>query len=235
MIKQYHFQLEKFQGPLDLLLKFIEEERLKITDISLAKVADQYLFYIENHTVNPEQLSDFLVIAARLLLLKSKEILPDLELETEEEEDIAELKQKLEIYQKYKLLARELHKLEKRGEYSLIRNIWFSRKICFSPPLQGFQVNNLANIYVNIIEQFSEEEGLLTKGTLRKGISLQEKISLIKICLKNRMELTLANLNKTGDRLEQIVNFLALLELLHRKEVVAEQREAFAEIQIRKA
>lgn len=233
-MRPYHFQLEKFQGPLDLLLRLIEDERLKITDISLAKIADQYLAYIENRKVNPEQLSEFLVVAARLLLLKSKEILPDLELTGEEEEDIEELKQRLNIYQKYKSLAGELQKLESRGEYSLVRNVWFSRKVCFSPPSK-FSASHLANIYTSVIEHSLEEEERLAEGTLRKSISVREKINFIKMCLESRTKVTLGSLNKMGDRLGQIVSFLALLELLRRQEVIAEQERTFAKIQISKA
>jgi len=230
---EYHFNLEKFQGPLDLLLELLEAEKLKITDISLAKIAEQYLAYVEKNSISPERISDFLVVAARLLLLKSKAILPDLELEEEEEEDLEDLKQRLIIYQKYKLLAQGLRELEQTGEYGLPRVIWFSEQICFSPP-DNLELRDLTRAYLLTIQDFPEEESL-EKKTVSRAISLQEKIKFIQMSLLKRMEMTLTSLAKTGDRVERIVSFLAILELLRRRKVFAEQAEPFAEIKIRSA
>ena len=75
----YRFKLEKFEGPLDLLLQLIEKQELNITDVSLAAVTEQYLNYLaERQDLPPEELADFLVVAAKLLLLKSRILLPDL-------------------------------------------------------------------------------------------------------------------------------------------------------------
>jgi len=92
----YRVELKEFQGPLDLLLQFTEENKLDITEISLAKITDQYLSYLKQiQNISLESLADFLVIASRLILIKSRMLLPELELTPEEEEDIETLKQRL--------------------------------------------------------------------------------------------------------------------------------------------
>jgi len=90
IVKASHYQSQEkiFEGPLDLLLDLIEKEELEVTDVSLAQVANQFLKYLENsENVSPEYLADFLLVAGKLILIKSKAILPTLELEKEEEED----------------------------------------------------------------------------------------------------------------------------------------------------
>src|SRR3989344_4119781 len=95
----YTFKLEEFEGPLELLLKLIEDEKLDITTISLAKVSDQYLAYIKNEEELPsEEVADFLVVAAKLIYVKSKYLLPALQLEEEDGED---LEQQLKIFREY--------------------------------------------------------------------------------------------------------------------------------------
>ena len=100
---QLEINQEKFNGPLDVLLSLIEERKMEITDISLANVTDAFLKYVGDlKQTAPEILADFLVIAARLILIKSKSLLPTLELSSEEEKDINDLKKHLEIYRLFK-------------------------------------------------------------------------------------------------------------------------------------
>ena len=88
---------EKFQGPLSLLLELIEKEELDITEVSLAKIADQYVNYIkESGDINPDDIADFLVMAAKLLYIKSKALLPYLY--SDEDEEVGELEQQLKMY-----------------------------------------------------------------------------------------------------------------------------------------
>ena len=98
----YKVKLEQFQGPLDLLLQLTEEKKLDITEISLAKVTDQYLTYLKNsEVISLDDLANFLIIASRLILIKSRMLLPTLELSKEEEQDIETLKRQLEEYKRY--------------------------------------------------------------------------------------------------------------------------------------
>ncbi len=231
-MEKYHFQLEKFQGPLDLLLQLIEEERLNITEISLAKIADQYIRYIEEHPVNPEQISEFLIIASRLLLAKSREILPDLTLTSEEEEDIQELQDRLCLYQKFKQLAFALRKLEQRGEYCVEREVPLSEKGIFLAPHQinVALLRQKIRAFLKTLPSF----GQTAQKTIAHAISLQEKIKCLEKILEKRMELALSHLLLKGDREERIVIFLALLELCKKGKVFAEQDGVFTEIILKK-
>jgi len=231
-MSEYHFALPKFRGPLDLLLQLIQEEKLSITDISLAKVSRQYLDYIEANQVDPESISDFLVVAAKLLLLKSREILPDLELTPEEEEDILDLKERLLEYQKYKSLSLELRRLERRGEYSLLRQVWFCERKGFLPPAE-ISGKDLEKIYQDIQAEFPDEKELERKAVALR-LALPEKIALIREVLDKRIKTGFLKLNRKGDREGTVVTFLALLELLKRGEVLVRQEGAFQEITIRK-
>ncbi len=229
-MSEYHCALPEFQGSLDLLLRLIQEEKLNITDISLAQVSCQYLDYIEKNKVDPESISDFLVVAAKLLLLKSREILPDLELNPEEEEGIEDLKQRLLEYQKYKSLSLELRKLEKRGEYSLLREVWFCERKGFLPPAK-ISKEDLQKIYGSILAQFPDQRELERKA-IASRLALREKITLIRDVLKRRVEAGFLQLNQRGDKEGAVVTFLALLELLRKGEIFVEQRGRFQDIMI---
>lgn len=119
----YPIRLPVFEGPLDLLLELIEERQLDITAVSLAQVADQYLAVIEE--LGRRTLADltgFLVVAAKLLVIKSRVLLPDYRAgEGEEDEDTAEFIQQLEVYQFFRRMARELERLEERGWRCYVR------------------------------------------------------------------------------------------------------------------
>src|SRR3989344_2577941 len=101
----YQVQLDKFSGPLEKLLELIEEKQLEITLVNLAQVTGDFLEYLktlDNESKHPSVLADFIVIASRLLLIKSKAILPSLELTEEEEADIQDLEMRLKIYKEFK-------------------------------------------------------------------------------------------------------------------------------------
>lgn len=98
----FNINTEKFSGPLDLLLRLIEEKNLNINDIALSSVTNEYLEYIKSIKANPNELADFLVIASTLILIKSKSILPTLELSSEETEEILDLKERLIVYKIFK-------------------------------------------------------------------------------------------------------------------------------------
>ena len=98
----FTIQTEKFSGPLDLLLKVIEEKNLEITDINLSNITGEYLKFLESQEITPNDLADFLIVASTLLLIKSKAILPTLNLSNQEEEEIIDLKDRLTLYKNFK-------------------------------------------------------------------------------------------------------------------------------------
>ena len=109
MGEEYKIQTEAFQGPLDLLLNLVEKRRFFINDISLSKVADDFLTYVKNHdNFSINKTANFILIASTLVLIKSKSLFPELKLTEDEEESIEELEKRLSLYRKFKELSLRL-------------------------------------------------------------------------------------------------------------------------------
>src|SRR3990167_2345508 len=144
----YQVSLEKFSGPLELLLSLIEEEKLSVSTISLSQVTDQFLEYLRKieNTEYQRILADFLVVASRLILIKSRSLLPNLVLTQEEEGDIKELKEHLKAYQQIKLIGRELGKWIKTRNQYLGRDSYLNLPAMFYPP-QNVSAVKFAEIY----------------------------------------------------------------------------------------
>ena len=236
IVKASHYQSQEkiFEGPLDLLLDLIEKEKLDITEVSLAQVADQFLKYLENsENVSPEYLADFLLVAGKLILIKSKAILPMLELEKEEEEDIEELKARLAEYKKFKEAAKELIKLESRKKMLFSRQSYSGMKTIFCPP-KKLLILDLQNIFENVLDKLPKVE-VLVKETIKKVISIKDKIEYLKRNLMERIEMTFHGaVSNNKDKVEVVVTFLAVLELARNNMVALEQEEMFGEIRIKK-
>ena len=129
--------LEKFEGPLALLLKMIEAEEMDITTVSLAKTADAFVSYIKNNpNIDPEEIADFLVVAARLLLIKSRALLPFLY--PEEDEDTTEFEKQIKMYKEYLEAAKLIEKLavasNKMYGREFVKASWLQREASFTPP-----------------------------------------------------------------------------------------------------
>ena len=127
----YQVQLDVFTGPLDLLLHLIEQQELDITAVSLAQVTDQYLVYItSSHQIAPDELTEFVTIAARLLLLKSQVLLPRPEQKAEEEQDVGDdLVRQLYEYKRFKQIAQLLEQRDEQGLHAYARTRTYTWKL----------------------------------------------------------------------------------------------------------
>ena len=234
IIKARHYKNQEkiFEGPLDLLLELIEKEKLDITDISLSLIADQFLEYLENaDVINLENLVNFLLVAAKLILIKSKTILPMLELKKEEEEDIENLKTRLKEYKKFREISREIERLEKKRKIFFPRQCYLGMKTAFWCP-RNITATDLRNSFYSIVERLPKKE-VISKNAMKDSISIKDKIENIKQVLSRRMEITFKEISyKTKNKIELIVIFLALLELTRKKTIVIEQTETFGDIRI---
>jgi len=229
----YQVKLQKFEGPLDLLLELIEKEKLDITEVSLAAVAGQYLEYLDRSLdIDPTQLADFLVVAARLILIKSKALLPEFQLDEGEEENIADLKERLVEYRRFKEAAIKLKKMFHRECVSWERPITFSEQRIFSPgSLSGEQLLEAGWIVVRALVQFQS----LQEETIKEVVSIKEKILYIQNFIAERARCYFSSVLKNArDKREAIVSFLALLELTKQRLVSVQQLENFGEIEIKR-
>lgn len=226
----YHFKLEQFEGPLDLLLKLIEEEKLDITTVSLSKVADEYLQYIRQlEHVNAEELADFLVVAAKLLLLKSRTLLPLLQ---PADEDEADLETQLKMYREYQIAAKAMQALIGQKRYMYVReaNPALMEPI-FSPP-PSLDATGLRQIMLDVIAKI-EPIVHIPDAVIERTMSIQEKITQISGLLRNAERTNFRSLlGEAKNKTEIIVTFLALLELIKQGDIQVQQSSTFEEISI---
>lgn len=232
-------KLEKFEGPLGILLKLIEQEELDITEIALASIADEFLAYVEtSENIGPEEMADFLVMAARLLYIKSKALLPYL-VSAEEEEEITELENQLKMYKEFVDASAKIAQLvgEKKFLFSpVILNKNFRRpkkeKPSFIPPAGITQVL-LHDRFEELLERLNKKEEPLDESSLVGKISIDERIDYIRDMLGKKLRFSFSQFLKTAQsRTEIIVNFLAVLELAKQRELTFEQDELFSEIHV---
>lgn len=230
----YNVKIEQFEGPLDLLLELIDKEKMDITTISLAQIADQYLDHLENQKdINIVNLADFLTVAAKLILIKSKALLPLLDLNNEEEEEIFDLEKQLEEYRKFKIIAQEIEKIFNNEKQSFSRDNFVELEPQFAPP-EGIGPMDLASIYDDILGQIPVFEKLEEEKMI-KVISLKERIDNLKEMLSKRVEMNFSEFIKKGTgKVETIVSFLAVLEMVKRRIIVVEQGEMFYDIKLKR-
>jgi len=230
----YSVTLPVFEGPLDLLLHLIEERELDITKVSLAAVTDQYLDHIGRlEKLEAEKLADFLVIAAKLLLLKSRRLLPQ---PTEEphyevEEDVGdELVRRLIEYRRFRNAAQELRAREERGMRAYARLLPLP-ELERSFRLEGVTLDALLEAVQQamLARPVSSADEVVTP----LHISLAEKIAHLERLVAERRRFSLNQLwRQATSRMEIVVIFLALLQLIKRRNVIVEQQELFGEIMV---
>lgn len=227
-------RLQQFEGPLDLLLTLIEEQKLDITQIALAKVTEQFLEYLKQlENIEPSVLADYLAIAAKLLVIKSKAILPTLEVEEEEEDAGVNLEARLLLYKQFKEVAKYLKNLDNRREQSFSRTITFEERVSFFPD-PNTTVPTIHQSILKILNELKELDSL-PKARIREAVSIQEKIEHLKTFIGNQVETRLSDLLKTSkNKGEVIVTFLALLELIKQRILTADQETLFTDITIKK-
>ena len=230
----YQITLEKFSGPLEMLLNLVEEQKLSINEISLARVAEQYIAYLKSLEDMPkEELAAFLVIAATLMLIKSRTLLPGLQLTEEEEVDIKELERRLKTYQFFKELARHVQGMHKTGRHFFGREAYSGMSAVFFPPEDVIPAS-LKKIVIEILEAVPKKEDL-PKGAIVKAVSLEEKMFELKSRLEKFMNFDFNELQKNAkEKIEVIVSFLAMLELIKQGFMIFEQKNLFANIRLRK-
>lgn len=229
------FKLEQFEGPLALLVKLIDKAELDITQVSLATVADQYIAHLRTLVnIDPEEMADFLVIASRLLLVKAKALLPYLL--PEEEEAIEDLEEQLRMYKEYLEATKKIEAMVAGKKFMFARE--FNRKAIaatigiFAPPAK-LTTGEMAEIFRGILEGLVPIEKPLPEKTMMASISIEDKIELIKQTIKKLVTtrfsqiLTLAN-----SKVEIVVSFLAMLELMKQRTITADQGALFEEIEI---
>ena len=224
---------EKFEGPLELLLELISKQKVSVSEISLANVTNEYVSHIQSlEKIDPAELAEFLVVAATLILVKSRSLLPSLSLTEEEEESIEELEARLKEYKTIRELAGELGKLAKSRRWSVSREPYKDFETFFySPP--KLTAKRMADAFAALLESLPKVEKL-AKDTIRRVISLQERIGQIRTSLQERIEKSFSELiGAATDKIDIIISFLAILELAKQKLIAVDQKKLFEDITVR--
>ena len=239
------YKLEQFEGPLDLLLHLIEKNKVSIYDIPIAEITDQYLEYVsqmEREDLNV--VSEFLVMAATLLDIKSRMLLPaEVNEEGEEEDPRAELVERLLEYKMYKYMAFELKGRELDAEKVFYKNPTIPKEVArYEPPvdldklLDGLTLAKLQRIFESVMKRREDKVDPIRSnfGTIRQEpVSLEEKItSVMDYARKHRRFSFRAMLERQGDKLEVVVTFLAVLELMKIGKIHLTQEHLFDDMEI---
>lgn len=232
------FSTEKFQGPLGLLLQLIEQEEMDITEINLAKIADEYVEHLRVvANIDPEEMADFLVLAAKLLFIKSKALLPYLS-SAEDEQEINDLKNQLRMYQEFIKASEKISALIAQKNFLYLPD-WSKTKKRFNLPKflppQKITADSLCSEFEKIIKRLKEVEIKLPETRLETKVSIEDMISAIRSTLAERIKFSFNRLIKSAkNKTEVIVSFLAVLELVKQRELLFEQAELFSEIHLSK-
>jgi segregation and condensation protein A len=228
----YQIQLPVFEGPLDLLLHLVEREELDITTIALAQVTDQYLAYLaELESRQVKELAEFLVVAAKLLLIKSQALLPRPPVLTSEEEDVGEdLVRQLQAYKRFKEIANLLHEREQKGLHSYVRVASTPR---LEPQLDVDDVS-LTDLLVYVQEALDALPAPPVGEVVTPiKVTIDQQITRIETQLARRGQVRFCEfLSEANNRVEIIVTLWAVLELVKQKRARVRQEELFGEILI---
>ena len=229
----YQVSTPVYAGPLDLLLKLIEHAELDITQLALAQVTDQYLDYLHHLPIqDPAEVSAFLVIAARLLQIKSNALLPrpSIVAPTNEEDTGEALVRQLLQYKRFKELAAEFEKLESSGHKAYLRIAPPSLPIEPKLDLSDLSLGDLVQTARQIFYKATLPE--LGRVLTRPRITIREKIHAILAAIKATSRTTFQNILITRSRAEVVITFLAMLELIKRHIIEAQQANLFDDIEI---
>lgn len=229
---------EKFSGPLGLLLSLIESEEMDITEIALAKIADEYVAYIRSsENIDPDEMADFLVVAAKLLFIKSKALLPYLYTK-EDEEEVNDLERQLRMYKEFITASEKIKDSLAAKRFQFLPPLIKNRRQQFNLPVftAPLKVNpgvlrEVLNSLLKALAKKAEEK--LPEARLEPKINIEDRIASIKQMLFEKVKVNFSKLLAASQtKTELIVNFLAVLELAKQKELNFEQDELFSEIHI---
>ena len=236
----YTIRNEQFTGPIETLLEMIEARKLEITQVSLALVTDDFLKFVQQMNASGKErneeetrfLSDFVAVASRLLVIKSKALLPSLELSTEDEADIQDLEHRLKFYQQFKPAMLHIKTLYEVDAVSVSRPLLLGRPTIFYPSPE-ITPSALHAAMATLFETL-KAASLELKKVENTVVKLEEKIEevLAKVTAGIR---SFGSMINERSKQEVVVLFLALLHLLRDQHIQVEQHNRFSDITIKKS
>ena len=238
--KKYSIKIDNFEGPIDLLLYFIEKNKMKIDEINLTEITDQYIDYLnEMERMNLEIASEFLIMASTLLYLKSKNLLPKQE-EEEEELSEEELIRRIIEYKKFKDMSqifKQKYEENSKKYFKMQENIKLPKQILE----EKYSANIIPEIYENLVERTSvrlnKDARNIEKIALVENYTVGDKVKeMFRVLIKQKRFIFNKLFSvKNRNRQEVVTAFSGLLEMSRRNKVVTNQEDLFGDIEVEKA
>ncbi len=238
----YKVKTSAFEGPLDVLLSLIEARKLFVNEISLAEVTNDYITYIKSLSEENKNINDvsyFVLIAATLILIKSKSLLPNLSLTEDETEKIVDLEARLKLYQIIKNASIEVkNNFGIKIIFSPVDRVWSDP--LFSPD-PTITISNMAKCIEDVLAQVPKKEVKLPEIEIKRIINIDEVINNLTDRIQSAMNLSFREFSKShgaesGEeaKVHVIVSFLAMLELVREGLIDVIQNASFEDIEINK-
>jgi segregation and condensation protein A len=226
----FNIKTDAYEGPFEVLLDLIEERKLLVNELALANITEDYIQHVRAQEAFPvEETANFIQIAATLLLIKSKSLIPDLALTDDESADVEDLKRRLEAYEKVREASRELARIY--GKTVMVPAGERAPEVTFSPS-RDLSKDALAEALARVLAAREAVEEL-PEARVKPLVTIEEMMDRLAKRVQKAMTLSFNEFSKgTKEKIEVIVSFLALLELVKQGAVAAEQYGQHGDIRI---
>ncbi len=227
----FQIRTDSFEGPFELIIELIDRRKLSVNELSLTQITDDYISFVRGHEAFPmEDAAQFIGVAATLLLIKSKSLIPELELSMEEEEDVDDLKRRLMQYENVREGMKELSRVF--GKTVLVSRGERAPEPMFAPS-RDFTVERLSEALRGALQALEKAEEKLPEVRVRPLVTIEEMMDTLLKRVQTAMTISFADFSKgSAEKVEVIVSFLALLELVKQGAVEAMQHDPFQDIRI---
>lgn len=235
MPENFKLKIADFEGPIEVLLRLVEEKKLHISQVALASVTDDFIAHLEKlENSDKTQMANFIFVASTLMLIKSISLLPELKITEEEKGSIEDLENRLKVYARMKELSENIKKMYGRR---IIFTRQTSRELVpvFSPS-QDLNLNNLREAINRVLANLPKLAEKLPQAIVQKVISLEEVIENLATRVQSALKTSFRDfVRDKKEKVNVIVSFLGMLELVKRGIVLVEQDEHFSDISIQQS
>lgn len=227
----FTIRTDSFEGPFELIIELIDRRKLSVNELSLTQITDDYIAFVRGHEAFPmEDAAQFIGVAATLLLIKSKSLIPELELSSEEEEDVDDLKRRLMQYEKVREAMKELSRVF--GKAVLVSAGERAPEPMFAPA-RDLSIEKLSEALRGALQALEKAEEKMPEVRVRPLVTIEEMMDTLLKRVQSAMTLSFSDFSKgSAEKVEVIVSFLALLELVKQGAVDALQHDPFEDIRI---
>jgi segregation and condensation protein A len=227
---RFSIKTDSYEGPFEVLLDLIEARKLLVNELALASITEDFIQHVRAQATFPvEETANFIQIAATLLLIKSKSLIPDLSLTEDESADVEDLKRRLAAYEKVREASRELARIY--GRHMMVPVGERPPEVLFSPA-RDLSVAALSEAMARVLAAREEVEEL-PEARVKPLVTIEEMMDQLARRVQSAMTLSFKDFHGgTREKIEVIVSFLALLELVKQGAVAAEQFDRHGDIRI---